>query len=56
MGPFRQWVLTMIPLDEQIQQSVNFIRLGGHRGQIHEIEIHESNGDHAILRPQPKLT
>jgi len=48
-GTHHHWVLTMIPLDEEIQESVKFIRLKGIKIQIKEIEIHESNGDHSTL-------
>lgn len=48
-GTTHQWVLTMVPLDEEIQESVKFIRLKGIKSQINEIEIHESNGDHSTL-------
>jgi hypothetical protein len=48
-GNYHQWVLTMVPLDEEIQESVKFIRLRGIKNQINEIEIHESNGDHSTL-------
>jgi len=48
-GTHHQWALTMVPLDEGIQESVQFIRLRGMNSQIHEIEIQESNGDHSTL-------
>lgn len=48
-GTSPRWVLTMIPLDEDIQESVQFIRLKGKNFQIKEIEIQESNGDHSTL-------
>jgi len=48
-GTRHQWVLTMVPLDEEIQESVLFIRLRGIKIQIKEIEIQESNGDNSTL-------
>jgi len=48
-GTHHQWVLTIVPLEEEIQESVKFIRLRGRGNQIKEIEIHESNGDHSTL-------
>lgn len=48
-GTYQRWVLTLIPLDEDIQDSVQFIRLKGIKIQIKEIEIQESNGDRSTL-------
>ena len=48
-GTYHRWVLTMIPLDEDIQESVQFIRLNGIQNQIKEIVIQESNGDRSTL-------
>ena len=48
-GSSHKWALTMFPLDEEIQESVKFIRLKGLNNTIYEIEIQESNGDHSTL-------
>ena len=48
-GTHHHWVLTLFPLDEEIQESVYLIRLKGIKIQIKEIEIRESNGDHSTL-------
>ena len=48
-GTAGQWVLTMVPHEEDTQQSVKFIRLKGMGNYMKEIEIHEPNGDFSTL-------
>jgi len=49
-GTREQWVLTIIPFEEEIQESVESIQFRGRGDQITEIEVRESNGDHSSLR------
>lgn len=48
-GTNQQWVLTLVPLKEDIRESVKLIRLSGSGEQIKEIEIREANGDYSTL-------
>ena len=48
-GPPHQWVLTLFPLDKEVQESVTFLRLKGIQIHVTEIEIQESNGDRSII-------
>ena len=48
-GTKKQWVLRIVPIEQEIQESVESIQFRGKGGQIQEIEIRETNGDYSSL-------
>jgi hypothetical protein len=48
-GAPRNWILILHPLDTAVQELVEFIRLSGEQGQLHNIEILMPDGNRSVM-------
>lgn len=48
-GSVQRWVLTLVPLDHQVRQSVSQIQINGSRDQLSRIEIRQADGDRTLM-------
>jgi Outer membrane lipoprotein carrier protein LolA-like len=48
-GSVQRWVLTLVPLEHQVRQSVAQVQIDGSRDQLSRIEIRQADGDRTLM-------
>lgn len=52
-GSVARWTLTLVPLQSQLKQSLQRVRIEGARDQLLTVEIRQKDGDHSLMTLRP---
>lgn len=54
-GSVSRWTLTLVPLESNIKQSVNQVRIDGAADQLLKVEIRQLDGDRSLMTLRPSV-